>query len=708
MCNALIKFLLPISFTLITTVAIADSKVTNTTTAKTATTDTLAEPTIEQITVMAHPLSGESLSQAVDILEGAELARKATTNIGATLAKQPGIHSAPFGNAVGRPIIHGLGGARVKIMEDRIDTLDLSVTSGDHAVSIEPFIAERIEILKGAGTLLYGSGAIGGVVDIHTGRIPHHIPDKPLSGGIESRYSNNANARATSIKLNGGQNQFAWHLDATRKDSDNYKIPGFAESSRQHASEVEGEGEGEEEHAGDVLPGSFLTFESAALGGSYIKDWGFVGLSISRTDADYGLPGHSEHEEEHGEGEEEGEEHDEHEEAHGETPTLVLKQTRSDFELGLEDPFESITGINLRVGVNDYAHQEIEPDGEIATRFTNKAWESRAEVIFDNGSWTNVVGVQHSQRKFSALGEEAFIQPVDTKDSGLFWLGERNFSNFDLEAGLRINETQHKPSIAAEKTFSNTSASLGAVIPITDNLTMNMIIDHSSRAPVAEELYSEGAHLTTNSYERGNASLDSESAINLSATLQYQDERWSASITTYQTEFSDFIYQRATGEQVEDLPVYDYQQNDATFIGADVELAANIIQQADNRVRVKALFDFVNAEVDVSGNQHLPRTPPTRYGLGLEAQWGLFSGSIDYLRVDKQFDIADSELATDGYNDLSVHAEIKQALTDTVTLTGFLQGKNLTNDEQRAHTSFIKDFAPAQARSVEVGFRLIF
>ncbi len=206
MCKALLKSFLPISLSLTTAVmtpiAIA------------------AEPLIENIVVVAHPLSGESLSQAVDILEGLELERKATTNIGATLAKQPGIHSAPFGNAVGRPIIHGLGGARIKIMEDRIDTLDVSVTSGDHAVSIEPFIAERIEVLKGAGTLLYGSGAIGGVVDIHTGRIPHHIPQKSISGGVETRFNDNDEANTTSIKLNGGKNSFAWHLDATRKDSE--------------------------------------------------------------------------------------------------------------------------------------------------------------------------------------------------------------------------------------------------------------------------------------------------------------------------------------------------------------------------------------------------------------------------------------------------------------------------------------------------------
>ena len=663
------------------------------------TTSVAAEKIIENVVIAAHPLSGEGLSQSVDILEGIELTRKASTNIGTTLSKQPGIHSAPFGNAVGRPIIHGLGGARVKIMEDRIDTLDVSVSSGDHAVSIEPFIAERIEVLKGAGTLLYGSGAIGGVVDIHTGRIPHQIPQKPISGGIETRLSDNDDANTTSIKLNGGKKYFAWHLDATRKDSDNYKIPGFAESSRLRAlEEAEGGGEGEEEHARDILSGSAFTFESAAFGGSYIREWGFIGFSVSDTDADYGLPGHAEHPEE------EEEHHDEHEE----TATLILKQTRSDFELGLEDPFDAITSINVRIGVNDYEHQEIEPNGEVATRFSNQAWESRAEVIFDADEWTNVIGAQYSQRDFSALGEEAFIQPVDTTESGLFWLAERSLSNLDVEAGLRIGKTKHDPSLASSKDFSNYSASLGAIIPLSDMWQVNMIVDYSSRAPIAEELYADGAHLTTNSYEQGNTELDSESAINLSATLQYQNAIWSASVTAYQTEFSDFIYQQTTGAVLDDLPVVVYRQNDATFTGADIELAANIIKQADNNVRLKALFDFVNAEVDVTGNQHLPRTPPMRYGFGVESQWGRFSGSIDYLRVDEQLDTADLELATDAYNDLSAYVEYKQPLSNGSLLTGFLQGKNLTNDEQRVHTSFIKDLAPAPARTIVAGLRLVF
>jgi len=403
---------------------------------------------IEEIVVVAHPLSGEGLAQASDVLTGEELQRKLETSIGATLAQQPGIRSATFGKAVGRPVIHGLGGPRIRVMEDRIDSLDVSVTSTDHAVTIEPFIAERIEVLKGPSALLYGSGAIGGVVDIHTARIPHAIPDGGLNGGVESRYDNNTDGVATSAKLNGGSGNFAFHLDATFKDGDDYDIPGFAESERfraQEEAEEEAEGEDgeahdEEEEVRGTLPGSAFDFESYAAGASYVADWGFVGAAISRLEADYGLPGGHGHEHE-GEEEEEGEEHEEEEG----TPTLEVEQTRIDLELGVTNPFRGFSSLNVRLGINDYEHQEIEPDGEVATNFENDAWELRTELVFDRENLSGAFGLQHTDRDFSAIGEEAFVPPVKSKDTGVFAVIERPFERFDPT-----------PVINPRKTFSFT------------------------------------------------------------------------------------------------------------------------------------------------------------------------------------------------------------------------------------------------------------
>ncbi len=650
---------------------------------------------IEEVIVVAHPLSGEGLSQASKVLVGDELNRKVAANLGATLASEPGIHSSAFGNAVGRPVIHGLGGPRIRMMEDRIDTLDISVTSADHAVTVEPFIVEKIEVLKGSSTLLYGSGAIGGVVDVHTGRIPHHLPDVPLYGGVESRYDDNTGGMNTTVKLNGGAGaHFAWHLDANWKDGEDYEIPGFAESPQLRALEEEA-GEPEEEETRGELPGSAFDFESYAAGASYIAEWGFFGAAISRIEGDYGLPGGHGHEDEEGETEEEG------------TPMLDMEQTRIDFELGMENPFGAFTSLNLRLGINDYEHQEIEPNGEVATDFGNEAWEFRGELTYEVDLWSGAVGLQHTDRDFSALGEEAFTPPVDSIDSGIFWVAQRSFDHFDLETGLRVGRVEHEPENGSSESFTTYAASVGAVIPFGDHWQLGVVADQSSRAPISEELFSNGPHIVTNAFEVGDPALDNESATGLSATLNYSGDIWNGTATVYYNRFSDFIYQQATGEVEDDLPVFQFQQEDADFMGIDLEVSARLAQWEGGEARLRGMFDYVHAQLDVRGNKDLPRIPPLRYGGGLALQFGVVDASIDYLRANAQSDVADFELRTDSYNDLRVYVGAKIPMGDT-TLGVFAQGKNLTDDDQRYHTSFIKEFAPAPGRTIEVGMRLLF
>ena len=282
--------------------------------------------TIEEIVVLGHPLSGEGLAQASDVVSGVELDRKAADSIGATVGNEAGIHNSSFGVAVGRPVIHGLDGARVRIMEDRIDTLDVSVTSGDHAVTVDPFIANKIEILKGSGTLLYGSGAIGGVVDVNTGRIPHRALDG-VSGRFDLKSADNGNGRNGSFRVNGSVGMLGWHLDGFSRRADDYEIPGFAASARELAREEEEEEEHHDEEEGDeehhdeeedheeeeffgVLPGSGFEVRGGSAGFSLIDNGEFiVGVSVSRITAEYGIPGHGH--EEHGHHEEGEEEHHE-------------------------------------------------------------------------------------------------------------------------------------------------------------------------------------------------------------------------------------------------------------------------------------------------------------------------------------------------------------------------------------------------------------
>ena len=675
---------------------------------------------IEEIIVVGHPLSGEGLAQASDVLAGEELDRKAADSIGATVGNEPGIHNSSFGAAVGRPVIHGLDGARVRIMEDRIDTLDVSVTSGDHAVTVDPFIANQVEILKGSGTLLYGSGAIGGVVDVHTGRIPHNA-FKGVGGRLDLKSADNGDGRNGSFRVDGGVGMLGWHLDGFYRKAGDYEIPGFAASARELAREEEEEEheggeeadhEEEEEEFFGVLPGSGFEVRGGSAGISLVVVGGFlVGVSVSELAAKYGIPGHGHGEHgHHDEGEEEEEGHEDDEGGRGEegTPMADLDQTRVDFEAAIASPLPGISSLNLRFAVNSYAHDEVEPSGEIGSAFENEAWEARVEMSHEAvAGWEGVAGAQVGDRSFSVVGEEAFTPPVDTSTFGLFWVGERSFPGFQLESGIRFDSVEHDPAVGESRSFGGVSASLGLVIPFDDDWTGTVLADYSSRAPVGEELYSNGPHFATRSFEIGDASLDEEKALNLSATLKRQGERWSVLGTVYRTAFADFIFRAPTGEHMEGLVVRQFNQEAATFTGLDLEASVAVACWNGGQLDLHGLFDTVSAKVDVSGNDNLPRIPPARVGLGMALAAGQISANVDYMRVFSQENAAELEFETDGYNDLRAYVgwDVEVGI---MSVSVYLRGRNLTDDEQRNHTSVVKDLVPEPGRTIEAGVRIRF
>ncbi|MEM7099042.1 MAG: TonB-dependent receptor [Pseudomonadota bacterium] len=676
------------------------------------------QDTIEEIVIVAHPLSAEGLAQQAIVLEGQELEAAKDISIGGTLGNLPGIRSSSFGPAVGRPVIHGLGSARVRVMEDRIDALDVSVTSADHAVGVEPFVADRIEVLTGASTLLYGSGAIGGVVDVHTGRIPH--TQQPLSGGVQSFYDDNSEGWNTTSELNGSVGNFSWHIDATVKEGDDYDIPGFAESARfiarEEAEEEEHEDEDEDEHEHEeeeevrgTLPGSDHDTKNFAFGGSYVADWGFFGISISDTDSDYGLPGHGHHEEGHDEDEEEEEE--EHEEEEEGNPVLELESTRTDVEFGLIDPFGPFTALNVRFGHNDYEHQEIEGSGEVATTYENDAWELRSELVYELENWRGAFGLQHTNKDFSAVGEEAFIAPVETVDTGVFWVGEYGFDSFDLELGARVNRLEHDSVDFDSESFTDFPGSIGFVVPLDNRFpgwNAGFQIDYSNRAPIAEELYSNGAHLATNSFEIGDPNLDSETALSFSANFRYVSDRWRTAVTVYHIDFTDFIYEQANGEEEDELPVFVFLQNDATFTGVDFMSTFQAMQWDGGSLDIGVQLDVVDAEISGASNNNVPRLPSERYGFKVGLQHKALRANLSYLRSNRQNDIGSEELITSGYEDLNVSVEYDVFKQENTSVVLFLRGKNLTDDEQRDHTSFLKDVAPLPGRSIQFGARVRF
>ncbi|MEM7361034.1 MAG: TonB-dependent receptor [Pseudomonadota bacterium] len=678
---------------------------------------------IEEIRVTVHPLSEEGIAQSSTVVSGEELAREVQGSLGETLSNEAGISSASFGTAVGRPVIHGLGGARVKTTEDKIDSLDVSVISGDHAVTIEPFIADQVTVLKGASTLLFGSNAIGGVVDVETGRIPNQIPEKAIGGRLELRGIDNGDATVAAVRLDGSLSEnIAWHLDAFSRDADDYDIPGFVESAAQRAAEEEEEHEEEEheeeeheeeEEERDILEGSRSSSDGGAFGLSFVGDRGFAGFSVSTLNREYGLVGGHGHEEGHDEDEEhEGEEHEEeeHEEEEEGVGMIDMEQTRFDFEAQVNNPFAGFEYINFRLGINDYEHQEIEGSGEVGTFFDNDAWEGRVELRHEPiGGFDGVFGLQLNNREFSALGEEAFVIPVESDSVGVFWVGEKSFDNFDLETGVRLEEVDHSPIDGSlpDRDFTSFSASLGMVRNVSEDFAISGLLDITSRTPSIEELYSNGPHLATNAFEIGDPNLDEESAVALSFTSNYRTELINLNATLYFMTFDDYIFQAATGEEEDELPVFVWEQGDAEFTGLDASADVHLGTLAGGDVDMSVRFDIVNARLDGPVREDLPRIPADTLALGLSWKNLLWHARVNYKRVSAQNDVAEFELPTEEYDDLSVFLNRKIEVGNS-ELDLFFHGRNLTDDEQRNHASIVKDFAPAPGRRLEVGLRMKF
>jgi iron complex outermembrane receptor protein len=675
--------------------------------------------TIEEVIVRAHPLSAEGLTQGTVSLAGPTLNRNLAPNLGDVLSKQPGIHSASFGAAVGRPIIQGLGGARIQVMEDRLSTMDVSVTSGDHATTVEPFIASSVEVLKGPATLLYGNGAVGGVVDVHTGRIPHGQLGEAFSGKISAQGSDNGDQHAVAARLDGEGDGFAWHFDGFDRRSINYDIPGETESDALIAAE-EAEGEEHEEEASPgFLPGSHFSTDGGALGFSFTGENWFSGIAVSQLNAVYGLPGghgHHDEEEEHEDLEEE-----EHEDEEGfETPILDMDQTRVDIEMGRTGPLFSgnngtmsrfgstIESVNLRLGFNDYEHSEVEPDGEVATLFKNEAFEARLEFVHAFADVKHVWGLQFAEREFSVSGEEAFVPPVDSENIGLFWLSERDLNNVSLEMGLRLENVEHAPEGAAKADFMALAGSIGAIYPINDEFTLTANLGYAERAPVGEELFSNGPHLATGRFEIGTATLDEETVLRTDLILGWERDNLQATLNAYYASFSDFIYQNPNGMIEDELPVFLWDQADATFRGLDGEVRWKDIEFVNGNLELRGFFDVIRASLDASSEKKLPLIPPNRIGLGATQRWGAIALTLEAMRVGEQDEIPSYELPTDSYTDLGAYLEWQPTLPNGQQLAVFLRGDNLTDAEQRYHTSFIKDLAPQPGRTITLGMRYQF
>ncbi|MFA5630908.1 MAG: TonB-dependent receptor [Porticoccaceae bacterium] len=677
--------------------------------------------TIEELVITASPhgKQAEEIPGALSVMSGAALRREIAATLGETLQNQPGMHSSSFGPGVGLPVIRGMDGNRVELLNNGNTVADASATSPDHAAAVEPLLADRIEILRGPATLRYGPGAIGGVINV----IDSSIHTERLEGteaAAEIRHNTNNHENALVGRLDGGSGNLAFHLAGVVRNGNNVQIPGAANRSDPQSSRGH-------------VDNSDSDVQSWVFGLSQVTDRLVAGVSVSRLDSDYGIPTgghhHSGHHEHHDHDHDHDHDHEEHshEDGHHHDSLLTridLEQTIYQGKFLLRDLDGFVECISLNVNHSDYRHKEIEIDaGEpaIGTRFAIDSTELRAELSHAPvAGWEGTLGAQHKRRDFDARGLEAFVAPSDTRNLGFYLIEETTTAIGTLELGVR-HDSQHLSSADRHDIDHNSlNASASLLYPLNDTQRLGLILSRTERAPVAEELLSDGEHVATRTYEIGNPHLDAESAWNAELTWHHEGAL-QASVSLFYRRFSDFIYALDSGERFngdlaaqgfsglhacsaapgdfaneEDfsaaLDCFVYTQSDATFTGMEAEISIPIGDTQDLRL----WGDTVRGRFDDAGD--VPRMPPARIGANWDIHSGPWNTRLSFTYAMAQNRPGHNQTATASHTRLDAH--VRYGLGNWSL---FLKGSNLTDREIRNAASFLRDIAPEPGRSITLG-----
>ena len=659
---------------------------------------------LEEVIVSASPIHNQHSDNArpIAVLNGDELRNKAASTLAQTLSGQVGVSAASFGSGVGNPVIRGQSANRVKVMQDNLDTLDASNTSADHANTSEPLLADQIEILRGPATLRFGSGAIGGVVNVIDGRIPTTLNSKPIRGAIETRYTSHNDEMASVFRLDGSHEQIAWHVDGLYRDSNDVTIPGL--SNREDPDEA----------TDGYLENSNSRADAYSAGTSWITERGYIGIAVNQQHNSYGIPqGAHVHHEDEDHDEHDHEDEDEHHEEEGEELIRIdMKQTRYDLKAQLNEPFNGFEKLTLRVGHNDYQHSELE-GGAVGTTFDSEATESRIELVHNPiNAWQGAVGLQRLDRDYGATGEEAFI-PRNSRieNTGLFWIEEKHWQHQWLEFGVRFEHQSIDPSQERGQSsvdHNATSFSLGYHWSLDDVHQFSASWSRSERAPSLEELFSDGAHIATQSYDRGNTELDLETSQNLDLGYEWQPLEkglvQDLKINIFYNDIQDYIYQQNTGDEdhESELMIFSYEQQDARFHGAEAELNLSLSETMNLRL----FGDLVRAEFNRGGD--VPRISPDRLGAELSVEREHWFGSLQVIEVAEQDNPGQGEETTDGYTRLNAQFNVPFGFSDSNEGLFFVRADNLLDEDIRHATSFLRDIAPEAGRSVTAGVRFSF
>lgn len=645
--------------------------------------------------------SQQDILSGTSVLTGQELTRELRPTIGETLQRQPGVSATSFGPNASRPVLRGLQGERVRVLTDGIGSFDASNTSVDHAVAINPLTADRIEVLRGPAALLFGSSAIGGVVNIVDSRIPRKVPAETVHVEALGTVGSAANERTGSAAVDlPVSDKIVLHVDGSYTNTDDLEIGGAVLAPGQRAM-ARASADPAVREIGNLkgrLPNSAAESWEVAGGAAIITGGSNVGFSVSHLENLYGVP--IRYALEPG--------------GEAEAVRIDLRQTRADLrgEVALDGGF--LDQLRVRAGISDYRHSELGETGEVGTTFYNQGLEARLELVQANrGGWKGALGGQMFIRDLSAVGAEKFLPKNETQQFGVFTLQTFDFGTFKAEAGGRY---EHSILAAAadgdlgnpnlRRTFDAFSGSIGASVGLGDLIRVGLNTTHSERAPSAEELFSNGPHAGTRAFEVGDPDFVKEKSNGLELTLKGAGEGYSFGLSGYYTWFSDFIFENPTGEIQSDLPVFQYGQANADLWGFEAEASAQLVRIGETAIVADGVADYTRATLR-DGLGPVPRIPPLRLLGGLEAQAQDIQGRVEIEHVDSQDRIAAFETPTGSYTMVNASLAFRPfGQGNSTSLT--ISANNIFDVEARRHASFLKDFAPLAGRDIRVAARVAF
>jgi len=713
----------------------------------------LARSPIEVIDIEATPIHMSAMESAspVSVLSGEQLRRQQAATLGDSLEKLPGVNTNFHAKVASTPIIRGLSGPRVLITQNGLDVSDVSRVGPDHSVASEASTAQQIEVLRGPATLFYGSGAIGGVVNVVDNRVP---TDSTTRGEWNLEHNSVDNQKVASFNATTGTDSFAFYADAFWREADDYEIPVAAEL----AHDDHDHDHDHEKHNNEYkVANSNEESDGFTLGTSYLFDQGFVGIAVEKFNRQYGIPGHT-----HG-----GEEDHRAEES----VYADLEQTKVQLlsEYNLDN--EWLNKINLRAGFTDYKHAEIE-HGAVGTTFKNETNELRLDLMHNPfNEWNGGISFHYKQSEVEAQGSEAFTPPSQTQSFAVALMEERHFGDFLVQLGGRVERVTINadnvllPNIDAhphdedgvhghdshdhghdhgheeranitrvfdvEHEFTPVSLSAGVVWDFAPSYNLGLSVSRSERAPSVSELLSFGPHIGTGTYEVGalfdvhedghfglsEQTIDLETANNIDLTFRKTQGDIGFIFNAFYNQVDNYYYQIDTGlyaqsghdhgdshdhgdehDHSSELPVYLFKTDDVILHGFEAQFA----WQLTNEFKVDLFSDYVRARL--KDGDDLPRTPPLRFGTQFSYETDKLSAQIHVTRYQEQDRTAPEETATNGYTlvDASVSYDLS-VLNQDVSV--YLKGSNLTDTEARVHSSFLKDIAPRPGRSFALGIR---